>query len=172
MGLFGVIPPPPPPPPQKKKKKKWQKVCGCVCLNKRGSLSGQRTRVKRAVRVWLRDIAVLYPSWQLGTCNRREDADLGDRNKVTGAKVKGQRSGFVWATSGALDGGGGVPMSPVDFKKWQCRMALSLTFPTVTCRIQMKTMSHVAISFIPLSHVARPDVACRIWEMPMSPRRF
>ena len=62
---------------------------------------------KSAVRVWLRDIAVLYPSWQLGTCNRREDADLGDRNKVTGAKVKGQRSGFVWATSGALDGGGG-----------------------------------------------------------------
>ena len=35
--------------------------------------------------------------------------------------------------SGALDGGS--PMSQVDFKIWQCRMALLLISPTVTCRI-------------------------------------
>ena len=29
----------------------------------------------------------------------------------------------------------GPPMSHVDFKKWQCRMSLSLIFPNVTCRI-------------------------------------
>ena len=32
-------------------------------------------------------------------------------------------------------GGGGGPMSPVDFKKWQCRMCLSLIYAHVTCRI-------------------------------------
>ena len=34
---------------------------------------------------------------------------------------------------GALDGG--VPISHVDFKKWQCRMSLSLIFADVPCRI-------------------------------------
>ena len=34
---------------------------------------------------------------------------------------------------GALDGG--PVMSHVDFKKWHCRMSLSLIFPNVTCRI-------------------------------------
>ena len=29
----------------------------------------------------------------------------------------------------------GSPMSPVDFKKWQCRMSLLLIFPNVTCQI-------------------------------------
>ena len=34
---------------------------------------------------------------------------------------------------GVAGGGGG--MSHVDFKKWQCRMSLSLIFPNVICRI-------------------------------------
>ena len=33
---------------------------------------------------------------------------------------------------GALDG---VPMSRVDFNKWQCRMSLLLIFADVPCRI-------------------------------------
>ena len=36
---------------------------------------------------------------------------------------------------GALDGGGGVPMSPADFKKWQRRISLSLIYAHVTCQI-------------------------------------
>ena len=55
----------------------------------------------------------------------------------------------------------GVPMSPVDFKKWQCRMSLSLIYAHVSCGIKEMTMSHVAIYFCPMSHVTRPDVACR-----------
>ena len=38
-------------------------------------------------------------------------------------------------------------MSHVDFKKWQCRMSLSHIFPNVTCQIQEKAVSHVAIMF-------------------------
>ena len=56
-------------------------------------------------------------------------------------------------------GGGGVPMSPVDFKKWQCHMSLPLSYARVACQIQEMTMSHVTIYFCPLSHVTMPDVA-------------
>ena len=35
------------------------------------------------------------------------------------------------------------PLSHVDFKKWQCRMSLSLIFPNVTCQIQGEVMPNV-----------------------------
>ena len=40
-------------------------------------------------------------------------------------------------------------MSHVHFKKWQCRMSLSLIFPNVTCQISEKAMSHVITMFSP-----------------------
>ena len=44
---------------------------------------------------------------------------------------------YVWEIDGrnmgALDVGS--PMLHIDFKKWQCRMSLSLIFPDVTCQI-------------------------------------
>ena len=70
---------------------------------------------------------------------------------------------------GALDGGGGrgggegrVPMSHVEFKKWKCRMSLSLINPYVPCLIQEMAMSHVTINFPPPVVLLRPHVACRI----------
>ena len=53
---------------------------------------------------------------------------------------------------GALNGGGGggVPMSPVNFKKWQCRMSLSLIYAHVACRIKEMTMS-LSISMSPVA---------------------
>ena len=39
-------------------------------------------------------------------------------------------SAMVWALKG-----GGVPVVPVDFKKWQCRMSLSLVYAHVDRRI-------------------------------------
>ena len=38
-------------------------------------------------------------------------------------------------------------MSHLDFKKWQCRMSLSLIFAKITCRIKERAMSHVTIFF-------------------------
>ena len=43
----------------------------------------------------------------------------------------------------------GVPMSHVDFEKWQYRMSLSPIFLHVTCRILKMTMSHVVIFLTP-----------------------
>ena len=64
----------------------------------------------------------------------------------------------MWDRKGAL--GGGSPMSHVDFKKWQCRMSLSLIFLNVTCRISEKAMSHVT-TFLPLMlYVTKSYVAC------------
>ena len=44
----------------------------------------------------------------------------------------------------------------VDFKKWQCRMSLSLKTPHVPCRIKEMTMSHVTMTLIP----------CRVTKAP------
>ena len=46
-------------------------------------------------------------------------------NRITFKRERG--------VTGALDGG--VPMSHVDFKKWQCCMSLSLGNHHVPCRI-------------------------------------
>ena len=43
----------------------------------------------------------------------------------------------------------GVPMSHVDFKKWQYCMSLSSIFIHVTCRFLKMTMSHVVIFLTP-----------------------
>ena len=71
---------------------------------------------------------------------------------------------------GALDGES--PMSPVDFKKLQCRMSLSLSFPDVRFQIEVRAMPHVTIFYTPILHVSKPYVACRILKVPMSPCRF
>ena len=47
-------------------------------------------------------------------------------------------------------------MSRNNFKKWQCRMSVSLIFADVPCRILEIVMSLVVIFLEPLSHVARP----------------
>ena len=62
--------------------------------------------------------------------------------------VPRQQWGSIW----------GVPMSPVDFKKWPYRMLLSLIFPDVPCRIQETRMSTVVIFLESLSHVTRLHV--------------
>ena len=59
-------------------------------------------------------------------------------------------------------------MSPVDFKKYQCRMSLSLIYAHVTCRIQEIALSHATIFLKPcrmsissLSHVEFEKWPCR-----------
>ena len=46
-------------------------------------------------------------------------------------------------------------MSRVNFKKWQCRMLLSLIFPGVRSQIQGMLMPPVAISLESMSHETR-----------------
>ena len=65
-------------------------------------------------------------------------------------------------TKGALDGGGGGPMSHVDFKKCQCRMSLSLNTSPVPCRIEEMSMSHVTIFFEPMLISISGMSPCRI----------
>ena len=48
-----------------------------------------------------------------------------------GALPRGRASSI----SGALKGGRGGGMSPLDVKKWQCYMSLSLVYAHVICRI-------------------------------------
>ena len=62
-------------------------------------------------------------------------------------------------------------MPHVNFKKSQCRISLSLTFPNVTSRTSEMAMSHVTIifsfchmSFSPMSHVEFKKVSCRLVE--------
>ena len=50
-------------------------------------------------------------------------------------------------------------MSPVDFKKCQCRMSLSLIFDMSHVELRK---GHVTILFTPLTHVTKPDVVCHI----------
>ena len=45
---------------------------------------------------------------------------------------------LIWPSGLAVVGpltGGGLPMSPVDFKKWQCHMSLPLIYARVACQI-------------------------------------
>ena len=60
--------------------------------------------------------------------------------------------------------GGGSPMSHLDFKKWQWRIALLLIFLNVRCRISEMTLSHVT------SCLAMPP--CRMSPSPMSHVEF
>ena len=66
----------------------------------------------------------------------------------------------------------GVPMSHVDFKKWQCHMSLSLLFLYVICRIYETRMSYnyVSIFWTNLSHVTNPNVRFKKW--PCRPVKF
>ena len=70
--------------------------------------------------------------------------------------------------TGALDRGGGVATSPVDFKKYQCHMSLSLIYSHVACQIQEIGLSHVTIFLEALPHVDRLHVACQISEIAVS----
>ena len=61
---------------------------------------------------------------------------------------------------GPLDVGGGVPMSPVDFKKSQYRASLMLIFAHVARQIKEMAMSYVAFFSPALLRVRKLDVAC------------
>ena len=72
----------------------------------------------------------------------RCQASRGGGDGGVGEEVEGRGGGLYYTelktnrqtvVLGALDGG--PPMLPVDFKKWQCRMSLSLIFPNVACQI-------------------------------------
>ena len=67
---------------------------------------------------------------------RGSNANLGVR--VGSARHFGYRLFGISYTKGALDGGS--PMSPVDFKKWQCPLSLFLKCP---CRFLNSPMSSV-----------------------------
>ena len=76
-----------------------------------------------------------------------DKVDLGQlKVEIDKAKVR----------TGALDGGGGGGgslMSHVDFKKWQCRMSLSLYFPQ--CH-----MSNLRKGYVPCHYKFYLPVAC------------
>ena len=59
-------------------------------------------------------------------------------------------------------------MSPVDFKKWQCCMSLSLINAHVECQIQERAMSHVTFFFDSPSHVSNPNVDFRFQDRAVS----
>ena len=74
---------------------------------------------------------------------------------------------------GALDGGGGgSPMSHVEFKKWLCQLSLFFNFNVdlkmVPCRMSnlRNGLCHVDNIF---SHVDKLHVACRFKKMVISP---
>ena len=61
---------------------------------------------------------------------------------LSNLRVKGHMVGVGGICRGPWRG---VLMSHVDFKKWQCRLFLSLKIPLVSCQIEVKTMFHVTI---------------------------
>ena len=64
-------------------------------------------------------------------------------------------------------------MSHVEFKKLQCRMALSLKLPFVPCRIEGKALSHVAHFFAPIDvNVVKVHVELLRKLIGMSPHQF
>ena len=68
--------------------------------------------------------------------------------------VKGHMGAIEVGRRGQGDG----TMSPVDYKKFQCRMSLSLIHTHVACQIQV-ALSHVTIFLEALSLVNKINVA-------------
>ena len=82
---------------------------------------------------------------------------------ANGVWVSGQGSLLKWTvwadlisvlerSIGALDGG--TPMSHVNFKKWQCRMSLSLIF------LNQCHMLNLRYDYVPCHYMCSPHVAC------------
>ena len=59
-------------------------------------------------------------------------------------------------------------MSPVDFRKYQCCMSLSLIYAHVACRISEMALSHVTKILEALSDVNKLNVAYRNGRVALS----